>query len=304
MVVQFIPPQLAKAAATCPAGDRWLFQPKYDGHRVQVHLTGATAQLMSRRGHDRTALFPRIVPYLHELGIGDAIIDGEVCVMDNSGRSDFGALCKSLGTDATLSFVAFDLLSLNSRDLRALPLVERLRRLSSIIPVNGPVCVAETTTDGAALLERVRLANGEGIVAKLAAAPYRTGQRSDEWLKIKLKFRQEFTLVGWHEDQNGTMKSVVLATAGKDGFEYRGCVGSGFTRSQRQDLKAAMAGRQSQTAPFPRTGGIRRDVRWTEPCLIAEIEFSEITSAGSVRHPRFLGLRDDKDPSEIILEAS
>jgi bifunctional non-homologous end joining protein LigD len=298
----FLPPQLLATVATPPSGPNWLFQPKFDGHRAQIVLRDGRVAIYSRNGHDRTKLFSSIAPSIREAVAVDALLDAEICVEDAEGRADFGLLCQSLGPGGPFCVRAFDLLELRGQYLVDRPTIERLGRLRELLPASGTISAAETTTDGVGLLKRVRLARGQGIVAKRADAPYRPGERTGDWLKIKLTQRQEFVVAGWHEDTAGKLQSLVLATSSPDGMTFRGCVGTGFSSQQRAELLSAIATHRAEHAPFPRPSGVRHDAKWTAHPLVVDVEYAEITRAGRARHPRFVGVRYDKEPCQVVLE--
>lgn len=304
-MLSFIPPQLAKAAADVPAGNEWVFQEKFDGHRAQVVVEAGIVRIFSRTGLDRTPVFRTLVPVIVAEIDCDCVIDGEICAMDETGQSDFGLLCQRLGPGGPFHFKAFDLLALNGDSMLDDTTAARLLALSALLPESGPtISAAERATDGPRLLDEVRTRGGEGIVAKRLTSVYRSDLRTDDWLKIKLVLRQEFIVAGWHEDAAGILQSLVLATWSGHTLVPRGCVGSGFTQHDRRTLRAALRAIETSTAPFNRCSGIRSNVHWAAPHTVVEVKFDEITSNGSVRHPRFLGLRTDKPQGDVVLEAA
>jgi bifunctional non-homologous end joining protein LigD len=305
----FRQPQKAQLRRDLPASGEWLYEVKYDGYRAQAAVTGDRVRIYSSSGIDWTAKqFAWIAPAFRELGPGPHLIDGEVCALDEQGRPDFSRLKLSLDGKHPLIFYAFDLLVADGEDLTKLPLVERKARLEALLermPPDAPIQYSWHTPDGAALLQAMRANAMEGVVAKRPGSTYSAGDRSEAWLKIKTNERQEFVVVGWRPPEYGPddVRGLFLATY-EDGYlVYRGAVGTGFTdRLRRQTLQVLrlIRGDRLPVRGMPRAEA--RVCQWVEPRLLAEVEFSEITPDGVVRHPSFKGLREDKDPAAVHLE--
>lgn len=306
----FLQPQKAQLRRELPAGTDWLYEVKYDGYRAQAAIAGGRVRIFSSSGIDWTdKQFAWLAPAFRELGRGPLLIDGEICALDEHGRPDFSRLKLSLDGKHPLIFYAFDILVADGEDLTRLPLVERKARLEAVlerVPADAPIQYSWHTTDGAALLQAMRANRMEGVVAKRPSSTYVAGDRSDSWLKIKTTQRQEFVVIGWRPPEYGPddVRGLFLATYEDGGLVYRGGVGTGFTdRLRKQTLEVLQLIR---TDSPPRINGMprveARACRWVEPRLLAEVEFSEITPEGLVRHPSFKGLREDKAPADAHLE--
>ncbi len=323
----FVQPQLATAVREPPAGDEWIFELKFDGYRIQAVFDERARKpvaLLTRRGLDWTARFTDVADAIATT-IGpharSATLDGEVVVLDANGRSSFRALQQYLerGRTGSLVFVAFDLLSLDGRDLRDEPLDARRKALRRILgrkakAPNAKVRLSDTL-DGAGerLLKAACRAGLEGLIAKRADDPYRSG-RSRSWVKIKCEQRQEFVVVGFTLPRGSRagigalLLGVHEAKAGSNGgarLRYAGAVGTGFSHRLLLDLRKRLEQRRVKTPPFPggdEPAGAPRDARWVRPELLAEVSFTEWTDDGLLRHPSFQGMREDKAARDIQRE--
>ena len=305
----FVAPELATLVDAPPDGEGWIFEMKFDGYRILLAAAGETVRLHTRNGHDWTARFPVIAKAAAGLGLDGALIDGEAVVLDGKGRSDFGALQRALkGEGGATSFFAFDLLAAGGKDLRKLPLVQRKARLKRLLGRHGragPIFFTDHVEENGAAMLRTLCARGfEGIIAKRAAAPYRS-RRSRDWLKIKCGQQQEFVIVGWSASSRGRpFSSLLLGLREGRRLHYAGRVGSGFGRTELGDLADRLVRLRRKTPPVEGTipPAIRRGANWVEPRLVAEIAFAEFTRDGLVRQGRFLGLRQDKPAGAVVRE--
>jgi bifunctional non-homologous end joining protein LigD len=303
-------PQLAKLERNVPSGDSWLFEMKFDGYRAQAAIAGDQVRIYSRGGHDWTRQFGYVVPALSQLTKGTALIDGEMCAIDEPGRTNFTLLKNSLDGRKPVVFYAFDLLELNGEDIAALPQLERKHRLEALLhklPDDAPVAYSDHLVgDGAAVFKAMLEGGHEGVIAKSPTARYYSGDRSTAWLKIKCIKRQEFVIIGWRPPDYGVdnVRGLFLATYETGKLVYRGGVGTGFTDRMRSDVWELLQTIRTDKPPsiigMPRVE--MRAARWVAPKLLAEVEFTEITPDGLIRHPSFKGLREDKDPREVHLE--
>jgi bifunctional non-homologous end joining protein LigD len=289
-------PMLATAADAVPTGEGWLFEVKWDGYRAIARVDGGRATLSSRRGQHLTERFAAVAGALPgAVGGRDCVLDGEVCALDANGRPSFSLLQQGR---AALAYFAFDLLELDRRELLDLPLAERRERLAALLAPGDVVRLSEAFDDGAALLE-VALAQGlEGVVAKRPHSRYRPGTRSRHWLKVKARRREELPVAGWVRGDGARERlgSLVLARPGGDGrLVYAGNVGSGFDERSIDAALAALRPLARETTPLARVPVDPRlrapRVVWTEPRLLADVEFTEWTHDGHVRAPVFRGLR-------------
>lgn len=302
----FREPQLATLVEEVPAGDDWLFEMKYDGYRCVAAVAGPEVRLFTRNGNDWTRQFQRLVAPLSRLTKGSALLDGEICSFKD-GRSDFSTLKDALSNGGPLVYFAFDLLEQDGENLEKLPLLERKERLRKLLgKTRGDAEVQyseHVRGHGDKVLQAMCEAHQEGVIAKLANAPYRH-ERTRSWLKIKCTNRQEFVIGGWRpSDKHKGFASLLLGTWEGGKLVYRGRVGTGFTQQSSAELQAELDKRARKTPPFetvPRD--IVRHARWIEPELVGEVDFTEFTPDGVLRHPSFVGLRQDKPAREVQLE--
>ena len=296
----FIPPQLLSTGTLPLLGDDWRYELKYDGWRAQVHVTESGVRIFTRSGLDWTDRFPQLASDIASRIDIACILDGEICALDAAGRPNFTRLCGLIPGHGELDFFAYDLLAMANRSTLNQPLSERRRDLHAILPDGAPrLHMVNQSTDPAALLGLVLSAGWEGIVAKRLTAPYRSGERTPEWIKLKCKRRQEFVVAGWRPDPlTGALKSLVLATFEAGQLTLRGAVGTGFTQLQRRELPRQF--RPSRNPPSAVAGPPYIPL---VPELVAEVEYHELSDHGILRQPTFLGLRNDKSPDAVYLEA-
>ncbi|MEO6394624.1 MAG: DNA ligase D [Devosia sp.] len=302
----FREPQLATLVDTVPEGDDWLFEMKYDGYRCIAAIAADQVRLYTRNGNDWTVQFAPLVKPLSKLTKGAALIDGEI-VAFKEGRTDFSTLQDALSSGAPLTYFVFDLLEQDGEDLSRLPLVERKARLEKLIGkrrTNDPIQFSpHVIGEGQKVFDAMCEAGNEGVVAKLADAPYRN-ERTKTWLKIKCTGHQEFVIGGWRpSDKKRGFASLLLGTWDHGKLTYRGRVGTGWNDATHTAIQKALDKRARATNPFanaPRD--IARRAKWVEPQLVGEVAFTEFTPDGVLRHPSFMGLREDKSAREIKLE--
>ncbi|HEX4297137.1 MAG TPA: DNA ligase D, partial [Devosia sp.] len=303
---EFQPPELATLVDEIPTGRDWLFEMKYDGYRALAAIAGDQVRLYTRHANDWTVQFQTLVEPLSRITGGDALIDGEI-VAFKDGRTDFSTLKDALSSGAPLTYFVFDLLELDGEDLRRLPLVERkakLRRLIGKTRQTDPVQFSEHVVGEGEKFYKAMCEGGfEGAIAKLGRSHY-IGDRTRDWLKLKCVHRQEFVIGGWRpSEKKSTFASLLLGTWEGGRLVYRGRVGTGFNARSAADLQQKMDARSRQTSPFadaPRD--ISRRARWIDPELVGEVAFTEFTSDGHLRHPSFMGLREDKGARDVQLE--
>jgi bifunctional non-homologous end joining protein LigD len=297
--------QLATLVDTVPTGARWLHEMKYDGYRLLVAVGGGQARAYTRSGLDWSEKFAAIVEAAAKLDVGSALLDGEAVVLDAEGRSSFQALQGALkGAPATIDYSAFDLLELDGEDLTGLPLTDRKAKLREILPDNDPrIRYSEHIVgNGEKLLHQFCDAGLEGVISKLTSAKY-VGSRSGGWVKTKCIKRQEFVIVGWTpSDKSRSFRSLILGVHDKGELRYAGKVGTGFNTDELFRLMEIM---QPLEQAAPTVKAPRAEVRgahWLKPKLVAEIAYTEMTNEGTLRHPSYLGLREDKKPEAVVLE--
>ncbi len=299
-------PMLAASTDTLPLGEGWVYEPKWDGFRAIVTVSGGEVTLTSRNGNDLTDRF-RAVARAAALAIrsSDAVLDGEICALDESGRSRFSLLQESAGTEA---LVLFDLLELESERLVDEPLVERRRRLEQLVGRSSAVLVSPQFDDGEALLAAARQQELEGVVAKQASSRYRSGRRSPEWQKVKLRQTQEVVIAGYTRGQGrrAGFGALVVGVQDAGALRYAGNVGTGFSDAEIERLRGLLEPLERADPPFadvPKMPRVRRsDITWVEPVLVAEVEFAEWTHEGRLRAPSYLRLREDRVAADVSRE--
>ncbi|HEY6004966.1 MAG TPA: DNA ligase D [Anaeromyxobacter sp.] len=304
-------PMLAETRDEPFSGEGWLFELKYDGYRLLARREGARVALSYRSGDDATMLFPEIVKALEMLP-ADAVLDGEVVVLDPEGRPSFQGLqqraqlsrredISRAAVERPATLFAFDLLALGGLDLRPLPLAERKRLLATVVPRLGPVRFADHVEErGEDLWREVEARGLEGIVAKRADSPYRSGTRSPTWLKIPADRTGDFAVVGFTRPKGSraAFGALLLASREKEGWHFAGSVGSGFTDRQLEDLHARLAPRARPTPPCDGPVPEGPGNTWVEPEVVVLVRYKQRTGEGLLRHPVFVRVRDDKRPEE------
>ncbi len=277
----------------------WVYEEKYDGIRILAEKDGRRVRLVTRNLIDRSADFPEVAAAVAKLPAPTLLLDGEVVLFDPKGISRFGLF----GADTRRKpvYVVFDVLYARGRDLRRLPFAERRAILEKEVRPGGPLRLARRlASDGFKAFEAARERGLEGIVAKDAASAYETGKRSPAWRKVKVRAEEEFVIGGYTAPEGArTHFGALLIGAFEDGrLRYAGKVGTGFTGKTLADLAQRFARLRRATSPFADAPRMR-DATWLEPTLVAQIGFMEKTSDGKLRHPTFLGLRDDKSAAEV-----
>jgi bifunctional non-homologous end joining protein LigD len=299
-------PMLAALAAELPRGPEWLFEPKWDGYRVLAYVREGDVELRSRRDNDLTERFAEIAGALpRAVRSPNCVLDGEVCALDDSGKSSFSLMQQGRGK---LVYYVFDILEVDGEPVLGRPLGERRHLLGQLLDRRSQtVRLSEVFDDGEALLEAAREQGLEGVMAKRAASGYEQ-KRSRNWQKVKVRPEQEFVVAGYTKGQGrrARLGSLVLAVQERGGLRWVGNVGTGFTEKTLDDLLRRLCALERPAPPFPEVPKMPRvrkgDVVWVEPELVVQVEFAEWTHDGHLRAPSFLGLREDKRPEEVRRE--
>jgi bifunctional non-homologous end joining protein LigD len=309
----FLEPSLALPCEKPPSGPKWIHEIKYDGYRIQARIDGENIRLLTRKKLDWTERFLSIAGALKALGLGSALIDGEIVVEDASGISSFNDLQADLKAGRTdrFRYIVFDILYCEGFDLTKAVLRDRkdlLQQLLADLPVGSPLHFSEhLDVDGPTMLAHACRFGLEGIVSKRADLPYRSG-RGDHWLKSKCVKRQEFVILGYVPSTvaNRSAGSLVLGYYDKGNLIYAGRVGTGWSQEEARALRDELEKIKSTKPPFvkPLPSGAEKGVRWAEPRLVCEIEYRGWSRDGLLRAAAFKGLRDDRPAEEIVLEAS
>jgi bifunctional non-homologous end joining protein LigD len=307
-----IPLMLATLTDARDLDDAWLLERKFDGERCVARKTGDDVRLESRTGKDLTSTYPEVCAAITAQRVSSALLDGEIVAFDGD-QTSFGRLQQRLGVSGPsperirefpVVYCVFDLLELDGEDLTGRPLLERRARLTGTIRSSTALQHTEAWRDDSQQRFAAACRSGwEGLIAKRVDAPYVAG-RSKDWLKLKCVWEQEFVVGGYTEPTGSrTDFGALLVGYYEEGnLRYAGKVGTGYTNAILRDLGARLRKLETPEAPFVDARPIPRGVHWTRPDLVAQIGFAEWTKEGRLRQPRFLGLRDDKSPTEVTRE--
>ena len=291
----------------------WLFEIKWDGYRALSQVSGGKVKLYSRNGQDFTDKYQPLAVELAGLG-HDAVLDGEVVVVDANGKSSFQKLQQYHQTgQGDLRYFAFDLIHLDGHDLTKLPLIKRKEILQQLIEGLDIVQYSDHVADkGQQFFEAAVQQELEGIIAKNGDSPYTMARRTPDWLKIKTHRRQE-AVIGGFTQPRGSRKQFGALVLGvyearppkgraSDGLVYIGHTGTGFGQKLLEDIHAKLKRKVRKTSPFQDEPKTNTPVTWVKPELVCEVEFTEWTADGHLRHPAFVGLREDKPAGEVRRE--
>jgi bifunctional non-homologous end joining protein LigD len=309
----WLDPELATLTSDRFSDPGWLYERKFDGERCLAYRSGDQLRLLTRNQKQVSGTYPELAAALLAQDRGDFIVDGEVVAFDGE-ETSFSRLQQRLGVrDAGPDLVAavpvvfylFDVLWADGRDLRPLPLAERKEILDGLLSFADPIRQAEHRRhDGETYYAEACAAGWEGLVVKRGDAPYRAG-RSRDWLKFKCQNNQEF-VIGGYTDPKGARTgfgALLLGYYDQDGkLAYAGKVGTGFSDAVLASLSRTLRGLTRPTSAFDVGALPRSGVHWVEPQLVGQVAFSEWTTAGELRHPRFQGLRRDKDAASVVRE--
>jgi bifunctional non-homologous end joining protein LigD len=286
----FIEPALASSVDKVPGGARWIHEIKFDGYRVQVHIHEGQVKVFTRRGNDWTKRFRKIAADASEINVGSAILDGEVVVPSANGVSDFSVLQNELkGRSTRIVLVAFDLLYLNGHDLRKLPLLARKAELKQIIEDTAVQFSDSFEIDGQEMYQHACKLGLEGVVSKVRESAYVSG-RGNIWVKKTCQQRETLIIAGFALDGQKWDGIYLARRKGKD-LVYAGKVDHGFDSKSATDLRRRLTPLIRKTQPY--TKRIAHRGIWVDPQLLAEIEYRAKSAEGKVRHPFFLGVRED-----------
>ena len=286
----FVEPALASSIEKVPSGARWIHEIKFDGYRVQVHLANEAVKVFTRRGHDWTNRFKKVADDAWHIKAGSAIVDGEVVVPAADGTTDFSVLQNELkGKSTSIVLVAFDLLYLNGRDLRKLPLFQRKAELKKIIDGTAIQFSESFEIEGREMFAHACKVGLEGVVSKVRDSLYASG-RVNSWVRKTCAQRETLTIAGFALDE-GKWDGIYLGRRRGDDLVYAGKVDHGFDKVSAADLQQRLKPLIRRTQPYAKR--IAHKGIWVEPKLLAEVEYRAKSAEGKVRHPFFRGLRED-----------
>lgn len=311
-------PQLATLASGVPADGNWVYEIKFDGYRIMARIQNGKATLVTRGGHDWSAKMPQLVKELGQLGLKSAWLDGEIVVLDDSGLPSFNALQKAFdrgtGSDAIVFFL-FDVPYFEGYDLRDAELGARRQLLKALLDERATDHIrysADFESDPASIISSACKMNLEGVIAKRLDAPY-TSRRTESWLKLKCKQRQEFVVCGYTDRSDGSPQigSLLLGVHAPNGVLVSvGSVGTGWNADEAKDLRRKLSKIQIPKPPFAAGAAkpgrwskrLAGSEKWVEPRTVAEVAFGEWTPDGQIRHASYVSLRTDKPATAIVRE--
>jgi bifunctional non-homologous end joining protein LigD len=301
LLKKLFPPMLATLADGPPRDEeQWSYELKYDGFRAVAAIIGGEVTMLSRNELDLAPRFPRIYDALHKMKAKEIVIDGEVVVLDEKGAPRFQLLQQGSGKER---MVLFDILWLDGEDLRRRPYTERRKILQKLKPPANIYIAQTLAMNGEEALKHAAAGGWEGIIGKRNTSVYEP-RRSKEWLKIKAINEQELVIVGWQPStaNESAIGSLHLAFFDDEGaLRYAGKVGTGFSAKLRSSLRRDLAKDEIPKPPVKDAPRIRT-AHWVQPRLVAQVSFTEWTTDNRLRHPSFLGLREDKSAGEVVKE--
>lgn len=305
-----LPAALATLVKSPPQGDDWIHEVKYDGYRMLSRLEKGDVRIYTRNGQDWTDRLESIAAEVKRLKATTAWLDGEVCAIDANGRSAFQSLQNALSGRgaANLVYFAFDLIYLDGHDLRDVALGERKRLLRDLLDRSNSVIrySPEVRGSGSEVFRQSCPRGLEGIVSKRLDSVYGAGLRTRNWVKVKCVRRQEMVIGGFTDPQRSRkgFGALLLGVYDAGQLRYAGKVGTGFDDRTLGDLRRRLDALEQENAPFanPPRGFEARGAHWVRPKLVAEVQFTEWSEGGALRHPAFVGLREDKKAAEVVRE--
>lgn len=313
-------PMLARAGPLPPDDGNWALEMKWDGIRSLASVADGSVRLVSRTGENITAAYPELTGLAAALAGRQALLDGEIVALGGDGWPDFGILqrrihvrspaaARRLAATAPVTYLAFDLLSVDGQPLLGEPYRQRRAMLESL-GLDGPhwqTPPSFTGMAGADVLALSRRHGLEGVVAKRLDSPYEPGRRTGSWVKIKNLRHQEAVIGGWQPGEGGRagrIGSLLVGVQEPGGLAFAGHVGTGFSQQTLRMLGDLLAPLRRAASPFatPVPPAQARTAVWAEPALVIEVAFAGWTKTGRLRAPSYRGLRPDKDPSQVVRE--
>ena len=311
----------ARLVAALPPHEEWLLELKHDGYRAIAVKHGKTVELFSRSQRNMTSAFPSIAEAIRQLPKEKFVIDGEIVALNERGYSSFQLLQnrESISNEGTLVFYVFDLLNLDGRNVRELPLIKRRDLLEPLVAGAGDPIRFSATLNGTpeVVLTEVKRLGLEGVIAKKPHSKYEAGQRSGSWVKVKCVNEQEFVIGGYTPPKGSRdfFGALLVGYYENGKLMFASKVGTGYTQATLRELHNKFKPLRRPDCPFvnlptKRSGKFGQGVTasemkscaWLEPKFVAQVRFTEWTSDGGLRHPVFLGLREDKRAEDVTRE--
>jgi len=308
-------PMKSTLSETPPKGDEWLFEIKWDGVRAICFIDDKKVRITSRTGNSCERQYPELSVIGHQIAAKQAILDGEIAVLDKNGVSSFGLIqpriavadpnsVAHLARRTPVTLFVFDLLYLDGYDLRGVPLIERKRVLQSLLQPSGVMRYSEHfVNNGEEMWQAAKATGLEGIIAKCATSTYQS-KRSRDWIKIKIVAQQEFIICGYTAGEREYFGSLVLGLYDSGKLVYVGNVGTGFDQRLMEQIYRQIEPLTTQESPFEEMPEIGREITWVRPEVVCAVKFASWTEEGRLRAPVFLGLRLDVEPKECVRETA
>jgi bifunctional non-homologous end joining protein LigD len=304
----------ARVVEKLPEGPEWLYELKFDGYRALLIKDEEMVRLRSRKDKDLTALYPRIAEAGERLDADLLVLDGEIVALAEGGRPSFQALQhRSSHASHTIVYYVFDVLHLEGRNLTGESLTKRRALLPKIVGKDPAIRLSQDLPGTAAeVVQAVRGIGGEGVIAKRRDSTYQLGERSSDWVKLKLEKQQEFVIGGYRPDGSDSLDALLVGYYAGRELLFAGKVRAGFIPPVRREVARRLKPLRVDRCPFANlpdnkksrwgagiTAEEMHEVQWTKPQLVAQIRFVEFTADGRLRHAAFLGLRSDKEAREV-----
>jgi bifunctional non-homologous end joining protein LigD len=303
---------------TLPEGDEWLYEVKWDGYRALLIKDGEDVQIRSRNDKDLTSMYPGIATASRRQKIKQIVLDGEIVALGQDGRPSFQALQhRSSHQEYQIVYYAFDVLYADGQDLTSEPLEVRRARLPALVNTDSVLRVSKDLPGSTAdIVEALRASGIEGVIAKRRESTYQPGERSNDWVKLKLERQQEFVIGGYRPDGANGLDALLVGYYEGKALRFAGKVRAGLVPHVRREVLGKLKPLEVQDCPFANlpdtnvgrwgggiTGDQMREMHWTKPQLVAQIRFVEWTAENRLRHAAFLGLRLDKSAREVRQES-
>ena len=312
----FVTPMAAVSVQVLPEGPEWTYELKLDGYRALIIKNGASVQIRSRNDKDLMPMYPAVAAAARRLKVERALIDGEIVALDKQGRPSFQALQhRGSHPDHTTVFYAFDLLHLDGKNLESLPLEARRSELARVVGKSGLLLSLQLPGKVSDIISTVRTMQLEGVIAKRRDAPYEAGERSRNWQKLKLERQQEFVIGGYRPTGDSSVDALLVGYFESRNLRFAAKVRAGLIPHIRRELARNLKQFQQTPCPFvdlPTEGSSRwgggvsaedmKEIIWTKPVVVVQVQFVEWTAENRLRHSKYLGLRSDKDAKDVIRE--